>query len=220
MDEALRYLGAAGDAGDTRRQVKGMAALLEARIAPRYVWRVIDAQTVSDGILLPGADLLLSGSLARRMLAGCRQAALLICTLGAGFDAMLRTWQARDMAGAAVLDACTDFVSAPTSAVILLTIGYDLVFRDIPWKETWKAVALRLFIMLALRAAFAVLLRAFWPDSGLSDAANIMFILPAPFVLPVFADDENQRVYVSSVLSVSTLVAVAGFALLAALRGF
>ena len=121
---------------------------------------------------------------------------------------------------AAVLDACTDFVSAPTSAVILLTIGYDLVFRDIPWKETWKAVALRLFIMLALRAAFAVLLRAFWPDSGLSDAANIMFILPAPFVLPVFADDENQRVYVSSVLSVSTLVAVAGFALLAALRGF
>ena len=106
VDEALRYLGAAGDAGDTRRQAEGMAALLEERIAPRYVWRVFDAQTVSDGILLPGADLLLSGSLARRMLAGCRQAALLICTLGAGFDAMLRTWQARDMAGAAVLDAC------------------------------------------------------------------------------------------------------------------
>ena len=34
-------------------------------------------------------------------------------------------------------------------------------------------------------------------------------------VLPVFADDEAGRVYVSSALSVSTLVAIAGFVLLA-----
>jgi hypothetical protein len=37
-----------------------------------------------------------------------------------------------------------------------------------------------------------------------------------PFVLPVFADDPQQRVYVSSALTVSTLVAIAGFAVLAA----
>jgi len=35
-------------------------------------------------------------------------------------------------------------------------------------------------------------------------------------VLPVFADDPEQRVYVSSALSLSTLVAIAGFAVLAA----
>ena len=41
-------------------------------------------------------------------------------------------------------------------------------------------------------------------------------ILPPPFVLPVFADDADQRVYVSSALSISTIVAIAGFAVLAA----
>ncbi len=38
-------------------------------------------------------------------------------------------------------------------------------------------------------------------------------------VLPVFADDADKRVYVSSALSVSTLVAIAGFCVLAVLRG-
>ena len=50
----------------------------------------------------------------------------------------------------------------------------------------------------------------------LTQAVNVMFILPPPFVLPVFADDPERRVYVSSALSLSTLVAIAGFAVLAA----
>jgi len=115
-----------------------------------------------------------------------------------------------------VLDACTAFVSAPTSAIILLTIGYDLVLDDIPWADTVKVVALRLVIMLALRTALVALIGAIWPQTNLTAAINVMFILPPPFVLPVFADDPEQRVYVSSALSLSTLVAIAGFAVLAA----
>ena len=116
-----------------------------------------------------------------------------------------------------VLDACTAFVSAPTSAIILLTIGYDLVLDDIPWAQTVKVVALRLVIMLALRTALVALLGWIWPEANLTAAINVMFILPPPFVLPVFADDADQRAYVSSALSVSTLVAIAGFAVMAAL---
>ena len=116
-----------------------------------------------------------------------------------------------------ILDACTSFVAAPTSAIILLTIGYDLVVSDIPWASTGKAVALRFGIMMILRFAFVALLGLMWPQSGLAAAVNVMFILPPPFVLPVFADDADQRVYVSSVLSASTLVAIAGFAVLAAM---
>ena len=116
-----------------------------------------------------------------------------------------------------VLDACTAFVSAPTSAIILLTIGYDLVLDDIPWVQTVKVVALRLVIMLALRTALVALLGAIWPEANLTEAINVMFILPPPFVLPVFADDADQRTYVSSALSVSTLVAITGFAVMAAL---
>ncbi len=113
--------------------------------------------------------------------------------------------------------ACADFVAAPTSAIILLTIGYDLVLGDIPWASTARVVALRFAIMLLLRFAFGALLGALWPQARLAAAMNVMFILPPPFVLPVFADDADQRVYVSSALSVSTLLAVAGFAVLAAL---
>lgn len=116
-----------------------------------------------------------------------------------------------------VLDACTAFVSAPTSAIILLTIGYDLVLDDIPWAQTVKVVALRLVIMLVLRTALVALLGTIWPQANLTAAINVMFILPPPFVLPVFADDADQRTYVSSALSVSTLVAIAGFAVMAAI---
>ena len=114
-----------------------------------------------------------------------------------------------------ILDACTDFISAPTSALILLAIGYDLVLTDIPWQSVGKVVVLRLGIMLILRTVFAALVGWLWPQMQLTSAINVMFILPPPFVLPVFADDPAQRVYVSSVLSVSTLVAIIGFAVLA-----
>ena len=120
---------------------------------------------------------------------------------------------------AGVFDACTSFISAPTSAIILLTIGYDLVLSDIPWAQTGKVVALRLVIMLALRTVLVLLLNALWPQANLTAAINVMFILPPPFVLPVFADDEAQRTYVSSALSVSTLVAIIGFGVMAAIGG-
>jgi predicted permease len=115
-----------------------------------------------------------------------------------------------------VLDACTDFISAPAGALILLAIGYDLMPKDIPWRSVGKVIALRLGIMLALRLAVGAAVGLLWPQADLSDALNVMFILPPPFVLPVFAGDGDQRAFVSSVLSVSTLVTVAGFVALAA----
>ena len=114
-----------------------------------------------------------------------------------------------------IFDACTDFISAPTSMLILLTIGYDLVFSDIRWSDTLQAVAVRLVIMVILGAAFIGSLALLWPDANLTAAVAVMFLLPPPFVLPVFADDEDQRVYVSSVLSIYTLVSILGFAVLA-----
>ena len=116
-----------------------------------------------------------------------------------------------------IFDACTDFVSAPTSTIILLTIGYDLVIKDIPWASTLKVTAVRFGIMMILRAAFLAVLHLLWPGNTLNSAVNVMFILPPPFVLPVFADDAGQRVYVSSALSLSTVLSIICFALLAAL---
>lgn len=125
-------------------------------------------------------------------------------------------YRAMEVSGAAgVLDACTDFISAPVSALILLAIGYDLVLGDIPWRETLQAVGLRLAIMVVLGAALLGLFRVCWPEARWERAVWLMFLLPPPYVLPVFSTDEAQRVYLSSVLSLSTLVTLVGFVLLA-----
>lgn len=117
-----------------------------------------------------------------------------------------------------IFDACTDFVSASTSTLILLSIGYDLVFSEIRWRETGKVVAARTVILLALMGGTLLLLRALGlSERALTGAVAVMFILPPPFVLPVFATDEAQRTYISSALSLSTLVSLGLFALLTVL---
>lgn len=107
IDEALRYAGVRGEAPDAlRRQAASVAAELTAAVRPRYTYRIFPMERREEGYFLPGADILLPGESAARMLAECDRAALLACTLGARFDAMLRTEQARDMARALLLDGC------------------------------------------------------------------------------------------------------------------
>ncbi len=105
--EILRYLGAGRGAPEMlRRQAEEIARTLSGRVTPRYVYRLYTLESGPDGFFLPEAALVLPGQTARTMLSGCRGAALLCCTLGAEFGAMLRAWQARDMARAVILDAC------------------------------------------------------------------------------------------------------------------
>ena len=106
VEDALRYLGAARADAGTRRMAEETAALLEERLQPRTVWRAFRAGRENGDVALPEAGLRLPGTLAEKMLAECDTVILLACTLGAAFDRMLKEWEARDMARAAVLDAC------------------------------------------------------------------------------------------------------------------
>ena len=105
--DALRYLGA-GDCPPerARREMAAVARELTERLWPKYTYRVFSLNHEPEGIRLVEADILLQGKLAGTMLADCRQAAVLACTLGAEFDAMLRREQVRDMGKAAMLNAC------------------------------------------------------------------------------------------------------------------
>ena len=107
IGEALRYLGA-GDhpTEELRRDVSAAADTLTGTLRPRYVYRLYSIRRTGEGEALEGSGVILPGETARRMLEGCDQAALLLCTLGAGFETLLRAWQARDMARAVLLDAC------------------------------------------------------------------------------------------------------------------
>ncbi len=114
-----------------------------------------------------------------------------------------------------IFDTCVDFISAPTSAIILITIGYDLAPSEIPWKKTLGAVFARIAVMLICRVLAEVIVRALGIKLNLSDALNILFILPPPFVLAVFAKDKNEQAYISSSLSFSTITTIIGFIVLA-----
>ena len=106
VDEALRYLGARGADGAARAEAERVARELENRVTPRYTYRELELAESPEGIILPALHLSLPGALAKRMLGGCHHVILLCCTLGAAFDSLLRTAQARDMAYAVTLDAC------------------------------------------------------------------------------------------------------------------
>ena len=113
-----------------------------------------------------------------------------------------------------VLDAVAGFVAAPTSAVILLTIGYDLVPEEIALKRTVKLVALRLIVAAAGLAVVLPVNRFLLGGMMHTGALVLMLTLPPPYVLPVFADVEEERADISCALSALTLVSLVLFMVL------
>ena len=69
--------------------------------------------------------------------------------------------------------------------------------------------------MALLGTGVLLLFRMLWPHAHWEKAVCFMFLLPPPFVLPVFSSDEKQRTYLSSVLSLTTLITLIGFVVLA-----
>lgn len=118
-----------------------------------------------------------------------------------------------------VLDSVTDFVSAPTAAMILLCMGYDFVPREIPWKKTGKLIAVRLIITAALLALLIFCNRIVLNNMIFEGALIVLFILPPPFIIPVFADEPSERVQISSSLSAMTLVTMLLFTIISVFFG-
>ena len=118
-----------------------------------------------------------------------------------------------------VLTSATDFISAPTGMIILLTVGYDLVPKEIPWKRTMGLIVLRLVSMAVVLGVTVLLNRTVLNGIIFEWAMVLMVILPPPYVIPVFADEPNERVQISSALSALTLVTMILFAALSVLAG-
>ena len=116
-----------------------------------------------------------------------------------------------------ILDSLTSFLSAPTGMIILLTIGYDLVLREIKLKDTARYIILRLVTMAILLGILLAVNRYLLGGVIHEGAAILMVILPPPYVLPIFADDPSQRTAISSALSALTLVSLLLFAVMTVL---
>lgn len=111
-----------------------------------------------------------------------------------------------------VLDATLSFLSAPVSALILLTVGYGLDFSRVKWGQTFKTIGARVVIFAVFGVVFFKLFTAAFPTQPIVAYATIMaFILPPTFMYAVPIKDGEESAYVGSVLAIYTILTLIGF---------
>ncbi|MBR5560878.1 MAG: hypothetical protein IKU73_05630, partial [Clostridia bacterium] len=116
-----------------------------------------------------------------------------------------------------VLTELISFITAPTSALILLVVGYQLNFSKKLMKPVAITLALRTVVMAAVFGIVSAILFAIIPyDKLLMLALMLQYTLPAPFIIPLFADLKEDGEYVSTSLSMGTLLSVVLFVFVAA----
>ncbi|MEA5041981.1 MAG: hypothetical protein VB053_05505 [Oscillibacter ruminantium] len=116
-----------------------------------------------------------------------------------------------------VFTGVISMLTAPTSALVLLVVGYELNLRAELLAPVLKTVFCRLLIMGMLLLGVRTLLMRLIPfDRSLDLALMILYALPAPFIIPLFADVGDDGEYISTSLSVHTLCTMLLFALIAA----
>lgn len=97
-------------------------------------------------------------------------------------------------------------ITAPTSALVLLVVGYELDLKKSLLKPVAITVLSRLVLMGILLAGLSMLIFSIVPyDKNLHLALMVMYALPAPFIIPLFADVGKDGEYISTTLSMHTL---------------
>lgn len=103
------------------------------------------------------------------------------------------------------------FISAPVSGLILVIVGYELSFRKELMKPVMITVGLRIAMTVVLLAVdwlviFGTGLIPF--EKPLFVALMLAWSLPAPFIIPLYADLGKDGEYISTTLSMETIVSI------------
>ena len=108
-------------------------------------------------------------------------------------------------AGDIILETAS-FISAPTAFLILITIGYEFVVEKRLFKSVFSTLFLRLLLIAVLGGAAIFIIFKFIPyDNIILLALIMMFILPAPFIIPVYTTNKDDLEFASAFLSLNTL---------------
>ena len=116
-----------------------------------------------------------------------------------------------------IFTSLISFITAPTAGVILIIVGYELSFKKSLLRPVAITMVLRLVVMAVLLAVASFAIFSLTPfDKNLQLALMLIFALPAPFVIPLFADVGKDGEYISTTLSMDTLLAIVLFVAIAA----
>lgn len=116
-----------------------------------------------------------------------------------------------------IVTAVINMIAAPTSAIVLLVVGYELNMKRKMMNKVCMTVVYRLVIMLVLLIGVsAIVMSVFGYDKQLQVALMVLYSLPAPFIIPMFADLGEDSEYVSTTLSVNTVITILLFVFISA----
>jgi len=130
-------------------------------------------------------------------------------------DAAAQAWPV----SAAVLKT-VEMVSGLTTPLIALVIGYEMRLEKSSLLKPLQSIGLRLLFWIPAGLLFNALVidQLLHLDRGFQAAVPTMFILPPPFIIPLFKESDDQdRAYVVNTLSLATLVTLFAFAIISVL---
>lgn len=114
-----------------------------------------------------------------------------------------------------VYSAVIEMVTGPLTALVLLTVGYDLALDGSVLAAVAKVSIARLLLKGCGLAVIFFCFRSFWADKSLLVAVVLMFCLPGQFITPIYVSDQEQRKFVSTQLSIYTLITILAYVLIA-----
>lgn len=108
-----------------------------------------------------------------------------------------------------IFSAVIEMITLPTSGMILIIVGYELSMRRDLIVPVIKTLVFRTIVMGVLLCAASLIIFQVVPfDKQLFMALILLFSLPAPFVIPLYADVESEGIYISNTLSMGTLITI------------
>lgn len=106
INDAYRYLGGKGTPDDAEcRELEAAAHAVISGVSPRAIQRSFPLRR-ANGLYISGTTIKLEGKAMEALLHSSHSCILLCVTIGNEIEAMLRKWQVKDIAFAALLDAC------------------------------------------------------------------------------------------------------------------
>jgi hypothetical protein len=114
-----------------------------------------------------------------------------------------------------IYTAVESMIASPLTALILLSVGYDLRFNAKLMKNVLKTCGLRAILMLMVMGFLLTVGRNLIDSKELLVAVLLYFSLPPQFVTPVFVRNENERAYVATMLSCYSILTIVVYTIIA-----
>lgn len=127
----------------------------------------------------------------------------------------IRPWMTGNTFGQSLLSV-VEFLKPLTSPLILIVIGYTMVFHRTNLRETAVYILSRIVLVLSLGTLVVIAITRLIPsvDPLFIQAFYAFIILPAPYILPLYIKDREEAAFFTQLLVYTTIITFVGYGVL------